>query len=63
MLKIAEISHSAHVTYDVWHKALGHLPPSVMDKALKLYSDADIPAKPKDLICDSCVISKMVCGF
>jgi len=30
-----------------------------MDKALKLYSDADIPAKSKDFICFSCVKSKM----
>jgi len=34
-----------------------------MDKALKLYSDADIPAKPKDFICSSCVKSKMTRSF
>jgi hypothetical protein len=59
LFKIPEISYSAHITYGFCHQALGHLPPSSMDKALRLYSDADIPAKPKDFICSSCVISKM----
>jgi len=59
LFKIPEISHSAHITYDFWHQALGHLAPSSMDKVMKLYSDADIPAKPKDFICTSCVKSKM----
>jgi hypothetical protein len=59
LFKIPEISQSAHITYDFWHQALGHLAPSSMDKALKIYSDSDIPAKPKDFICSSCVKSKM----
>jgi len=59
LFKIPEISQSAHVTYDFWHQALRHLAPSTMDKALQLYSDANIPAKPKDFICTSCVKSKM----
>jgi hypothetical protein len=58
LCKIPEISQSAHVTYGFWHQALGHLAPSTMDKALQLYSDADIPAKPKDVICTACVKSK-----
>jgi hypothetical protein len=59
LFKIPEISHSAHITYDFWHQALAHLAPSSMDKELKLYSDAEIPAKPKDYVCSSCVKSKM----
>ena len=59
LFKIPEISQSAHITYDFWHRALGHLAPSSIDKALKIYSDADIPAKPKDFICSSCIKSKM----
>jgi len=31
VFKIPEISHSAHITYDFWHLALGHLAPSTMD--------------------------------
>jgi len=60
--KIPEILHSAHITYDFWHQALRHLAPSLMDKAPKLYSDADIPGKPKDFICFSCVKSKIIRG-
>jgi len=59
LFKIPEISYSAHITYNFWHQALGHLAPSSMDKALTLYSDADITAKPTDFICSSCVESKM----
>jgi len=59
LFKIPEITHSAHITYGFWHQALRHLTPSSMDKASRLYSDADIPAKPKDFICSSCVKSKM----
>jgi len=59
LFKIPEISQSAHITYDFWHQALGHLAPSSMDHAIKLYSDTDIPAKPKDFICSSCVKSNM----
>jgi len=59
LCKIPEISHSAHITYDFWHQALEHLAPSSMDQGPKLYSDADIPAKPNDFICTSCVKSKM----
>ena len=57
LCKIPEISHSANIIYDFWHKALGHVAPLSMDNALKLYSDADIAAKPNDFICDSCVKS------
>jgi transposase InsO family protein len=60
LFKISEISHPAHITYNFWHQAFGHLAASWMDTALKLYSDADIPAKPKDFICDSWVKSKMI---
>jgi len=59
LFKIPEVSHSAHITCNFWHQALGHFAPYSMDKALKLYSDADIPAKPNDFICSSCVPSKM----
>jgi len=59
LFKIQKISQSTHITYDYWHQALGHLAPSSMDKALKLYFDAYIPAKPKDFICTSSVKSKM----
>jgi hypothetical protein len=62
LCKIPEISHSAHITYNFWHQALGYLVPSSMDKSLKLYSDADITAKPKDFICSVCVQSKTVRG-
>jgi len=62
LFKIPEISQSAHITYDFWHQALGHLALSSMDKALKLYSDVNIPAKQKEYICSSCVKSKMVKG-
>jgi len=57
--KIPETAHSAHITYDFWHQALGHLAPSTMDKSLQLYSDADIPARPTNYVCSSCVKSKM----
>jgi hypothetical protein len=50
LFKIPEISHLAHITYDFWHQALKHLPASWMDTALKLYSNAHIPAKPNDFI-------------
>jgi len=59
LFEIPEISHSAHITYDFWHQALGHLAPSTMDKSLQLYSDADIPARPTNYVCSSCVKSKM----
>jgi len=59
LFKIPEISHSAHITYDFWHQALGHLVPSTMDKSLQLYSDADIPARPTNYVCSSCIKSKM----
>jgi len=57
LFKIPEISHPAHITYDFWHQALGHLAPSTMDKSLQLYSDADIPARPTNYVCSSCVKS------
>jgi len=60
--KIPEVSQLAHITYDFWHQAVGHHAPSSMNKAIQLYSDADIPAKPKDFICLSSVKSKMVRG-
>jgi len=28
LFQIPDISHSAHNTYDFWHKALEHVPPS-----------------------------------
>jgi hypothetical protein len=59
LFKIAEISQSAHITYNFWHQALGYHAPSSMDEALKLYSDADIPAKPNNFISCLCVKSKM----
>jgi len=59
LFKIPETSHSAYITYDFWHQALGHLAPSTMDKSLQLYSDANIPAKPLNYVCASCVKSKM----
>jgi len=59
LFKMPETSHSAHITYDFWHQALGHLAPSTMDKSLQLYSDADIPARPKNYVCLSCVKTKM----
>jgi len=59
LFKIPETAHSAHITYDFWHQALGHLAPSTMDKSLQLYSDADIPARPTNYVCSSCVKSKM----
>jgi transposase InsO family protein len=59
LFKIPEVSQSAHITYNFWHQALGHPAPSSMDQALQMYSNADIPAKPKDFICSSCVKSKM----
>jgi hypothetical protein len=62
LFKIPEILHLAHIAYNFWYKALRHLAPSWMDKPLKLYSDADISAKPKDFICSSCVKSKMITG-
>jgi hypothetical protein len=62
LFKIPEISHSANFTYEFWHQAPGYLASSSMDNALKLYSDADIPAKPKDFTWTSCVKSKMTRG-
>jgi len=43
LLAIPKVTNSAHITYDFWHQALGHLAPSTMDKSVQLYSDADIP--------------------
>jgi len=62
LCKVPEISQSAHITYDFWHQALGHLASFPMDKAQQLYSDANIPAKPKHFICSSCVKSNMTTG-
>jgi len=62
LFKILDISHSANTAYNLWHQALGHHAPSSMDKELMVYSDSDIPAKPKDFIFSSCVKSKMVRG-
>jgi len=59
LFKIPETSHSAHITYDFWHQALAHLAPSTMDKSLQLYSDADIPDRPTNYVCSSCIKSKM----
>jgi len=59
LFKMPETSHSAHITYDFWHQDLGHLAPSTTDKSLQLYSDADIPARPKNYVCLSCVKTKM----
>jgi len=50
LFKFHEISHSAHITYDFWHEALGHPAPSTMDELLLLYSDADIPKGPTNYI-------------
>jgi len=59
LFKIPETSHSAKITYDLWHQALGHLAPSTIDKSLQMYSDANIPGKPSNYICTWCVKSKM----
>jgi len=59
LFKIPEIPHSARITHDFWHQALGHLAPSTMDKSLQLNSNADIPARPTNYICSSCIKSKM----
>ena len=59
LFKIPEISPSAHITYDFWHQALRHLAPSTMDKLLWLYSDADIPKRPTNYSCSSCIKSRM----
>jgi len=59
LFKIPETSQSAHITYNFSHQALGHLAPSTMDKLLQLYSDADIPIKPTNHICSTCIKSKM----
>jgi hypothetical protein len=55
LYKIPEISHSAHIPYNICHHALRHLASSLIDQRVKLYSDANIPAKPKDNICGSCL--------
>jgi len=55
LFKIPETLHSAHITYDFWHQALGHLAPSTMDKSLQLYSNADIPIRPTNYVCSSCI--------
>ena len=59
LFKIPEISHSAQITYDFWHQALGHLAPSTIDKSQQLYSDADRPIRTTNYICSSCVTSTM----
>jgi len=59
LFKIPEISHSAHITYDFWHQALEHLAPSTLDKSLQLYSDANIPARPTNYVCSSCIKSQI----
>jgi len=51
LFKIPDISHSAHITCDFCHQALGHLAPSTMDKSLQLYSDANIPIWPTNYVC------------
>ena len=48
LFEIPEISHSAHITYDFWHRALGHLVRSTMDKLLQLFSDSNIPERPSN---------------
>jgi len=57
--KIPKTTHSAHATYDFWHQTCGHQEPPKMVAAHKLYSDADIPTKPMNYTCTSCITSKM----
>ena len=61
---IPVVTEQAHLTYDFWHEALGHLNPTALSKAVKgMYSDADtakIPPAPKDFHCKSCIVSKSV---
>jgi hypothetical protein len=63
LFNIPQILQSALITYDLWNQTLGHLAPSSMDQALKLYPDTNIPPMAKDFICSSCVKSKIVKGF
>jgi len=62
LFKLPANARSAHITYDFGPQAPGHHAPSLVDNALKIYSDADIPAKPKDFVCSACVKSNMVRG-
>jgi len=57
--KIPEVSHLAHITYDFWHQALRHLPPSTMDNSLQLSFNTDTPARPTNYVCSSCIRRKM----
>ncbi len=59
LFKIPEVNDSAFLTYDFWHKALGHLAPSSIEKARPSYLDANvIPQPPKDFHCEDCAIAK-----
>jgi hypothetical protein len=51
---------SAHTTFNFWHKALGHPSHDVM-RYLDVFSDGNqVPSKPSDFDCDSCLRSKLV---
>jgi hypothetical protein len=62
MFKIHPISNSAHMAYNFWHHALGQLELPFQNKALTLYSDADILAKLMDFIYSPCVERKTTRG-
>ena len=59
--KVREIQpHSAHSTFEYWHKALGHLAPSSIDKATKLFKDGHlVPKMPPNFTCSTCTIAKL----
>jgi hypothetical protein len=51
---------SAHTTFTFWHKALGHHSHDVM-RYLDVFSDGNqVPSKPSDFDCASCLRSKSV---
>src|SRR5690606_19739686 len=59
LFTIPEVKNSAHLSFEYWHQALGHLAPSSFNKVKDLYSDAAIiPPAPKDFHCSNCIIAK-----
>ena len=59
LFTIPELTHQAYSTYGYWHQALGHIAPSSLEKAKKLYTDgAQIPSCPPNFNCDSCILAK-----
>lgn len=57
--RIKEVSHSAFLTFEQWHHALGHAAPTAMAKTKDLVSiSKGLPSCPSNFHCHQCTIAK-----